>query len=66
MEVEQRSKKPEESKHSAVIAGCSAEVKHCFGNKNQSLSRPDVFTVESRFNILPVITNKMSGPLNSA
>ena len=43
MEVEPRSKKTEENKHSAVIAGCSAEVKHCFGNKNQSLSRPDVF-----------------------
>ena len=46
MEVEQRSKKTEENKHGAVIAGCSAEVKHCFGDKNQSLSRPVVFIIQ--------------------
>ena len=38
MEVEQRAKKTEENKHGALIAD--------FGNKNQSLSRPDVFIIQ--------------------
>ena len=46
MKVEQRSKKTEENKHGAVIAGCSAESETLFGNKNQSLSRPDVFIIQ--------------------
>ena len=46
MTVEQRSKKTEENKHGAVIAGCSAENETLFGNKNQSFSRPDVFIMQ--------------------
>ena len=57
MEVEQRSKKTEENKHGAVIAGCSAESETLFWEQkskcestrclyNTDLQAPDVKSTE--------------------
>ena len=46
MKVEQRSKKTEENKHGAVIAGCSAESEILFWEQKSKFESTDVFIIQ--------------------
>ena len=46
MEVEQRSKKNEENKHGAVIAGCSVESETLFWEQKSKFESTHVFIIQ--------------------